>query len=106
MARVMQGFADSVGDIHDTYIIGTAYWVDHRAVALSLGNMEWNNLIMDMNQATSHLAEPKNRLYIFNLSNIEAERWLRQNYPNGRLMRFRASLADKDFNIFLAPAKL
>jgi hypothetical protein len=59
-----------------------------------------------MNQATSHLAEPKNRLYIFNLSNIEAERWLRQNYPNGRLMRFRASLADKDFNIFLAPAKL
>jgi hypothetical protein len=106
MARVMQGFADSVGDIYDTYIIGTAYWVDHRAVALSLRNMEWDNLIMDMNQAQPHLAEPRNRLYIFNVSNTEAERWLRQNYPNGRLMRFRASLPDKDFNIFLAPAKL
>jgi hypothetical protein len=105
MARVMQGFANSVGDIYDTYIIGTAYWVDHRAVALSLRNMEWNNLIMDMNQAQPHLAEPKNRLYIFNVSNTEAERWLKENYPNGRLMRFRASLPDKDFNIFLAPAQ-
>jgi len=105
MARVMQGFADSVGDIYDTYIVGTAYWVDHRAVALSLRNMEWNNLIMDMNQAESHLVEPKNRLYIFNVNNVEAERWLKESYPDGRLMRFRASLPDKDFNIFLAPAQ-
>ena len=105
MARVMQGFADSVGDIYDTHIIGTAYWVDHRAVALSLRNMEWNNLIMDMSEAEPHLSEPRNRLYIFNVSNAEAENWLKRNYPNGRLMRFRASLPEKDFQIFLAPAQ-
>jgi hypothetical protein len=39
------------------------------------------------------------------VSNVEAERWLKQNYPDGRLMRFRASLPDKDFNVFLAPAQ-
>jgi hypothetical protein len=38
MARVMQGFADSMGSIYDTYVIGTAHWVDHRAVALTLRN--------------------------------------------------------------------
>jgi hypothetical protein len=106
MARAMQGFADSLGSIYDAHLIGTAYWVDHRAIALTLRNMEWNNLIMDMRQAEPHLAEPRNRLYIFNPSNLDAERWLRQHYPNGRLMRFRAFMPEKDFMIFFAQAEL
>ncbi len=104
MARVMQGFADSLGSIYDTHVIGTAHWVDHRAVALTLRNMEWNNLIMDMREAEPHLLEPRNRLYIFNPVNLEAERWLLENYPNGRLMRFQAFIPEKDFMIFFAPA--
>ena len=106
MARAMQGFADSLGSIYDAHLIGTAYWVDHRAIALTLRNMEWNNLIMDMREAEPHLAEPRNRLYIFNPSNLDAERWLRQHYPNGRLMRFHAFMPEKDFMIFFAQAEL
>jgi hypothetical protein len=105
MAHVMQGFADSLGSIYDTYIIGTAYWVDHRAVALTLRNMEWNNLIMDMREAEPHLLEPRNRLYLFNPSNLAAESWLREHYPQGKLMRFQAFIPEKDFMIYLAMAQ-
>jgi hypothetical protein len=71
---------------------------------LTLRNMEWNNLIMDMREAEPHLLEPRNRLYIFNPVNLEAERWLLEHYPNGRLMRFQAFIPEKDFMIFFAPA--
>ena len=67
--------------------------------------MEWNNLIMDMRQAEPHLAEPRNRLYVLNPSNVEAERWLREQYPSGRLMRFQAFVPEKDFLIYFAPAE-
>jgi 4-amino-4-deoxy-L-arabinose transferase-like glycosyltransferase len=105
IARVMQGFADSLGSIYDAHYIGTAHWVDHRAIALTLRNMEWNNLIMNMREAEPHLAEPRNRLYILHPGNAEAERWLREHYPNGRLMRFQAFVPDKDFLIYLALAQ-
>ncbi len=105
MARVMQGFSHSLGSIYDTYLIGTAHWVDHRAIALTLRNMEWNNLIMDMREAEPHLSEARNRLYLFNPTNSTAERWLLDHYPDGRLMRFQASIPEKDFMIFFAPAQ-
>ena len=105
MARVMNGFADTLGSIYDTYYIGTAYWADHRAIALAIPNMEWNNLIMDMREAEPHLLEPRNRLYIFKPENAEAERWLATNYPNGQLLRFQAFQPDKDFMVFYAPAQ-
>jgi hypothetical protein len=105
MAQVMQGFADSLGSIYDTHLIGTAHWVDHRAVALTLRNMEWNNLIMNMNEAAPHLSEPRNRLYLFHPSNSAAEQWLVEHYPDGRLMRFQAFVPDKDFMVFFAPAQ-
>ena len=105
MAPVMAGFAKIFGNIYDTYYIGTAYWVSHRAIALTLGNMEWDNLIMDMSQAEPHLAEPRNRLYIYHPGNAEAEAWLLEHYPNGQLMRFQAFVPDKDFMVFYAPVQ-
>ncbi len=105
IARVMNGFADTLGSIYDAHYIGTAYWVDHRAIALSLPNMEWNNLIMDMREAEPHLLEPRNRLYIYHPSNNAAEAWLVSHYPNGQLLRFQAGQSDKDFMIYYAPAQ-
>jgi len=104
MAQVLRGFGNSMGSIHDAYYIGTDHWTDHRAIALMLGDMTWNNLIMDMAEAEPHLAEPRNRLYIYKDSNLEAERWLLEHYPHGSLSRFQASVPDRDFMVYLAPA--
>ncbi len=58
-----------------------------------------------MDEAMPHLLEPRNRLYLFHPSNLTAEQWLVDHYPNGRLMRFQAFVPDKDFMIFFAPAQ-
>ena len=104
MAQVFRGFGKSMGSVQDAYYIGTAHWTDHRAVALMLGDMTWNNLIMDMAEAEPHLAEPRNRLYIFKDGNLEAEQWLLEHYPHGSLSRFEASIPNRDFMVYLAPA--
>ncbi len=105
MARVIRGFGDSLGDVHDAYLICTAYWIDGHAVSLMLKDMRWNNFIFSPNEMEPHLGEPRNRLYIFNPVNAEAELWLREHYPTGQLMRFQAFEPDKDFMVYLAPAQ-
>ena len=103
MARVIRGFGDSLGSIHDVYYVAIPYWIDHRATALMMGDMEWNNLT-DTAQAEAHLAEPRNRLYLFHPTDSRTEQWLREHYPNGRLMRFKSFTPEKDFMIFFALA--
>lgn len=105
MARVIRGFGDSMGNIHDAYIIVTPYWIDHRAVALTLRDMSWNNLLMKVEEAQLHLGEPRNHLYLFKPENTEAEQWLREHYPQGQLWRFNAFEPEKDFYVFLALAQ-
>lgn len=105
MAQVIRGFGDNFGSIHDAWIIGTPHWVDHRAVSVTLRDMTWNNLIMDLSQGEPLLQENRTRLFLYNPVNQEAEAWLFRRYPNGLLWRFQASLPDKDFNIFFAPAQ-
>lgn len=105
MARIIRGFGSSIGDIYDAYIISSPYWIDHRAVSLTLRDMEWNNNILNIADAQAHLAEPRNHLYIFRPDNQEAETWLREHYPNGQLMRYQAFIPEKDFMVFFAPAQ-
>jgi len=104
MARVIRGFGDSLGSIHDVYYVAIPYWIDHRATALMLGDMEWNNLT-DTKQAEAHLAEPRNRLYMFHPTDSHTEQWLTEHYPDGRLMRFKSFTPEKDFMVFFAPAR-
>jgi uncharacterized membrane protein len=105
MASVIRGFGESIGSIHDVYYVAIPHWVDHRAVALMLGDMEWNNLIVDINEAASHVDQARNRLYIYHPTDTATERWLHQHYPHGQLMRFEAFIPEKDFMIYLAPAR-
>ena len=105
MARIIRGFGNSVGDIYDAYIVSSPYWIDHRAVSLTLRDMDWNNNLLNIADAQAHLAEPRNRLYIFRPDNQEAEVWLREHCPNGQLMRYQAFIPEKDFMVFFAPAQ-
>lgn len=105
MARVIQSFGDIYGGIQNAYLICTPYWIDGWAISLVLGDITWANFIFQPSDMEPHLAEPRNRLYIYNPINVEAERWLLEHYPNGQLMRFEAFSPDKNFMIFFAPAR-
>ncbi|MGQ9493488.1 MAG: glycosyltransferase family 39 protein [Anaerolineae bacterium] len=105
MARVIRSFGDIYGGIQNAYLICTPYWIDGWAISLVLGDITWANFIFQPSDMEPHLAEPRNRLYIYNPINVEAERWLLEHYPNGQLMRFEAFSPDKNFMIYFAPAQ-
>lgn len=105
MARVIRSFGDIYGGIQNAYLICTPYWIDGWTISLVLGDITWANFIFQPSDMEPHLAEPRNRLYIYNPINTEAERWLLEHYPNGQLMRFEAFSPDKNFMIFFAPAR-
>ena len=105
MAKVIDSFATLYGGRQNAYLICTAYWIDGWGISLVMGDIEWANFLFQPSDLEPHLADPRNRLYIYNPINREAEQWLLEHYPHGQLMRFQAFSADKDFMIFFAPAQ-
>lgn len=106
MARVITSFGNTLGDVHDAYLVCSPYWIDGRAVSLMLRDMRWENFLYKGSDAQPQLAEPRNHLYIFKPDNAEVEQWLYEHYPSGQLLHFQAFEPDKDFMIFYAPALL
>jgi 4-amino-4-deoxy-L-arabinose transferase-like glycosyltransferase len=105
MARVIESFGDMYGGIYNAYLICTPYWIDGWGVSLMLQDITWDNFLFKGSEVLPPPAGSRNTLYIFNPVNTEAEQRLRQFYPNGQLMRFQASIPDKDFMIYFAPAQ-
>jgi 4-amino-4-deoxy-L-arabinose transferase-like glycosyltransferase len=105
MAQVIDSFATMYGGRQNAYLICTAYWIDGWGISLVMGQIEWANFLCQLSDLEPHLADPRNRLYIYNPINQEAEQWLLTHYPHGQLMRFQAFSPDKDFMIFFAPAQ-
>jgi len=105
MANVIEAFGQIYGGIENAYLICTPYWIDGWGVSLVLGDITWDNFLYTPADLEPLLAEPRNRLYIYNPINKEAETWLLEHYPGGQLMRFQAFSPDKDFMVFFAPAQ-
>ena len=105
MARVIDSFATLYGGRQNAYLICTPYWIDGWGISLVMGDIEWANFLFQPSDLAPHLADPRNRIYIYNPINQEAEQWLLANHPHGQLMRFQAFSPDKDFMIFFAPAQ-
>ncbi len=105
MARVINGFANSLGNRDDAWVVCSPYWVDGRAVSLMLGDIRWHECPIQPEQLEPHLLEPRNHLYIYNPVNSATEQWLLAHYPNGQLMRYQAEIPDKDFMVFFAPVQ-
>ncbi len=105
MAQVIDSFATLYGGRQNAYLICTPYWIDGWGISVVMGQIDWANFLFQPSDLEPHLADPRNRLYIYNPINQEAEQWLLAHYPNGQLMRFQAFSPDKDFMIFFAPAQ-
>jgi len=105
MAQVIDSFATLYGGRQNAYLICTPYWIDGWGISLVMGQINWANFLFQPSDLEPHLADPRNRLYIFNPINTEAEKWLVEHHPHGQLMRFQAFTPDKDFMVFFAPAQ-
>lgn len=100
---VIRGFADSVGDADNAYVVPSAHWVDTRLVGIVAGFPT-----RDFALWPEHFAETvpvqDQKLFILKPENDEALQQLRSLYPNAALYRFDSGREGKDFLIFDVPA--
>ncbi len=107
MGEVVRGFVDSVGDFEHAYHIPYPYWVDTRAIGINAGNINWGNVVMDVESTLAqHKEAPATRLYIYYLPDKNAAELLREAYPDGLDIHYRSAAgADKDFGVFFVPGE-
>jgi 4-amino-4-deoxy-L-arabinose transferase-like glycosyltransferase len=102
VAQVIHDFAVSVGDLTHAYFIGYPYWIDGRAIAINLGNIEWHNYTL---HASDFLSEPNTNLLFIVHPNDQANlEVLREHYPEGQTKTIHSRTPGKDFISFFVPA--
>jgi hypothetical protein len=102
VATVFRDFANSVGDLQHAYFIGFPYWIDGRAIAINLRDIDWRNFTLD---AHDFLVDPKtNLLFIVHPDDSANLKLLREHYPQGQSKTIQSRTPGKDFISFFVPA--
>ncbi|MBI5956106.1 MAG: glycosyltransferase family 39 protein [Chloroflexi bacterium] len=104
MARVIQGFAETMGDVHHAYIKSWPHWVDTRNVGINLGLPRWDNALAEITDDFKERDNATNKLVIVNPQDTLTMARLAQLYPNGQARMYPSATPGKGFWIFLAPA--
>jgi len=102
IAGAIKDFARQGRSINDAYINGWPYWLDHRAVAIELGDPDWNNLLPSIEEAAQHADSQRDQLYVLNPEDKEGLAWLTRHFPAGTAQA-HASAVGKDFVTYLVP---
>jgi hypothetical protein len=99
---VIRGFADSIGDEDQAWVVPWPHWVDTRLVGINAGVY-----IRDYALARELLGEtpavPGPKLFLLHVDDAETLAELYRLYPDGNESRFVSETPGKDFIVFLAP---
>ena len=99
MGKVIQNFHAS-GREGLSYLISYPYWVDSRAVAISIGRPEQNLSLPAAEIAnTVNVTIPK--LFILNPMDKNSIAGLQAAYPDGVISTYQSTTADKNFILFI-----
>lgn len=103
MGVVIRSFAESLGDINNTWVMGYPHWVDTRLVAINAGYPQ-----RDFAMFTERLDELSDRagpqLFLIKPEDQAAITALQNRFPSGKLMTYQSNLPNKDFLGFVVPA--
>ncbi len=103
VAAVIRDFADSVGDVQHAYFIGYPHWIDGRAIAINLGDIQWNNFTLD---AKDFLVDNgTNLLFVVHPEDAANQKLLQEHYPLGQTRTIHSRTPGKDFLGFFVPAR-
>lgn len=105
VAAVISEFARTAGTNRSARIVGWPYWLDHRVVALELGDFSWKetallNRAEDARQDSGKLG-PK--LYVIHRDDTGSPEVLREIFPQGVLRDHAAAVEGKSFRSFFVP---
>jgi len=99
IADVIQRFYSS-GKEGMSYLISYPYWVDSRAVAISMGQQAYNlSLPVEQIESTVNVSLPK--LFILNPMDKDSIAKLQAVYPEGVISTYQTVNPDKNFILFI-----
>jgi hypothetical protein len=100
----MREVANSISDLQHVYNVSYPYWVDGRAIAINLGDIEWHNFSLDARDLLTD--DTANLLYTLNPNDEPNLAILEQRYPTGQIKTIQSRTPGKDFIAFFVPASL
>jgi len=103
IADTIRGFASRGGDLNNAYIKGWPYWVDTRGVGIELGQVGWNNAMLDIREADAHVDQPRPRFYVLHPHDVEGLAHLQNLFPGGWETVYQSRYPGKDFVIYYVP---
>jgi dolichyl-phosphate-mannose-protein mannosyltransferase len=99
MGGVIKDFARKYGETDTVWIVPFPYWVDTRLPGVWAGIPNRDFAMWTENLSTT-LDSPYPKLFMFWPDDAEAEKALKELYPNGILNRYTSATVGKDFMVF------
>ncbi len=97
-----RGFADSVGQLRDVYVVAYPHWMDSRLVALIAGRPGGDFALWP--EAIGQLeSTDRPQLFLLHPEDETSLRLLRERYPDSLLTRHQSPIEGRDFLMLLAP---
>lgn len=104
VAAAFKSFALTQGDLDHAYIIVYPYWVDHRAVGIHVGRMQYDSqLITNPDTIRDQVHDNAPKLYALNKDDTASINLLRELYPSGVLKEYISRTPFREFKLFYAP---
>jgi hypothetical protein len=111
--RILRGFAESNGSYGNAFMVAHPYWLDHRAIGIEAGRIDWPNGLLSIddlaqkirdNGGTAYSFAPDRAvLFIYNARDEETPERLAEWFPQGSSLLQTADMPVKDFYTFIAP---
>ncbi len=113
--RILRGFAESNGSYGNAFMVAYPYWLDHRAIGIESGLINWPNGLLEANELAQKMREnagtaygfDPNRsvLFFFNQNDTETPITLQEWFPQGTILAQpnEDGQSVKDFYTFIAP---
>ncbi len=102
IGQVIGGFARSVGDAQQAWVIPYPYWVDTRLVGIEAGYPR-RDYALPADRLADSLSVPAPKLFILKPEDTATLDHLWALYPRARVWRWRSSIEGKDFVLYFVP---
>ena len=104
MGQVINGFAKSIGNENQAWVVGYPYWVDTRLVGINAGFPTHDYAIWP-DQIDITLNIPGEKLFLIKPEDSKGLEALQRVYPQGVLQSYKSKVETKDFLMYLVPER-
>jgi hypothetical protein len=104
LGHVVRGFADSIGNENQAWVMAYPYWVDTRLVGFNAG-FPTHDYGIWTDQLNSTLNFPAPKLFLIKSDDKQGLKALQTMYPEGVLQYYKSKVETKDFLIYLVDKK-